>query len=133
MRQYTKVSIDAVPDLAPDHGMAERQEARFATGTLEAAATGLAIHRLKPGKRQGFGHRHTNAEEVCLVLSGSGRVRLDDETVELTARDILRIAPTVARRFEAGPEGMEFAVFGPITPKDGEILPDFWADDTTSA
>jgi len=123
---YTKTNLEELPDSAPDVGMADIQEARFG-GPLEAADTGFAFHRMKPGMRQGFGHRHEAAEEICLVLAGSGRVRLDDEIVELGPRDIVRIAPTVARRYEAGDEGLEFIVFGPSRPGDGEMLPEFWA------
>lgn len=133
MGDYTKVNVDAIEDVASQVGAQDRQEARFAAGALGMTETGLAIHRMKPGRRQGFGHRHENAEEVCMVLDGSGRVRLDDDMVELDKGDILRIGATVARRFEAGPDGMEFIVFGPHHPKDGELLPDFWADGDASA
>ncbi len=46
------------------------------------------------------------------MLSGSGRVKLDDEIVELRAWDALRVAPGVMRAFEGGPEGVEFLAFG---------------------
>lgn len=133
MSDHTKITIDEIADSADAVGAGDRQESRFATGPLGLAGVGLAVHRLRPGKRQSFGHRHQKAEEVCLVLSGSGRVRLDDDLVELAARDVVRIGPAVARRFEAGPDGMEFIVFGPHIPKDGELLPDFWADGDASA
>ncbi len=133
MGDYAKVNVEEIEDLAGTVGAQDRQEARFATGALGMTETGLAFHRMKPSKRQGFGHRHQNAEEICMVLAGDGRVRLDDDVVELAKGDIVRIAPTVARRFEAGPDGMEFIVFGPHHDKDGEMLPDFWADGDASA
>lgn len=129
MAAFTKASIADIRDVAPDFGHERIGEARFATAALECADTGLVIHRLRPNTRQAFGHRHELAEEVCLVLGGSGRVRLDDQIVDLTERDLLRIAPAVARRFEAGPQGLEFVVFGPRHAGDGELLPDFWAED----
>lgn len=124
---YTKANLEDLPDRAPEFGLGRIQEARFGGGPLHLADTGFAHHRLKPGCRQGFGHRHEGAEEVVIVLDGSGRVRLDDQTVELRPRDALRISPTVARRFEAGEHGLEFLVFGPARPGDGEMLPEFWA------
>ncbi len=133
MSDHTKITIDEVPDSASRVGAEDRQEARFPRELLGATQTGLAIHRIKPGRRQGFGHRHENAEEICLVLSGDGRVRLDDEEIVLVADDILRIGPRVARRFEAGPEGMTILVFGPHHEGDGELLPDFWADEDSHA
>ena len=56
--------------------IARRGEAHFATKELGAAGTGLAYHVLKPDKRQAFGHRHDEAEEVVVILSGSGSVRV---------------------------------------------------------
>ena len=44
------------------------------------------------------------------------------------ALDAIRVAPTVTRAFEAGPEGMALLAFGPRHEGDGEIQPDFWAD-----
>jgi quercetin dioxygenase-like cupin family protein len=95
---------------------------------LAADSTGIAYHVLKPRMRQAFGHKHDNAEEVNVVLSGSGRVRLDDEIVEIEELDAIRVAPGVKRAFEAGPNGMALLVFGPHHAGDGEILPDFWTD-----
>jgi mannose-6-phosphate isomerase-like protein (cupin superfamily) len=127
MTSFTITSIDDITDSAAQHGLGELGSARFGRGDVDAEQTGFAVHHLKPGRRQGFGHRHGQAEEVCVVLAGSGRVRLDDETVELRQRDVLRIAPTVARRFEAGDDGLEFLVFGQHFEGDGELLPEFWA------
>jgi len=55
---------------------------------------GHRLQRLGPGKRQAFGHRHNIDEEVYVVLSGSGRMRLADETVEIGPWDAIRVAPS---------------------------------------
>jgi mannose-6-phosphate isomerase-like protein (cupin superfamily) len=128
MAGWTKKNLAEIPDVAEGAGLSEYGEARFARTHLDAADTGLAYHVLKPGKRQGFGHRHDAAEELHVILSGSGRVKLDDDIVELEPLDALRLAPEVNRRFEAGPEGLTFLVFGPHHEKDGAIDPDFWAE-----
>jgi mannose-6-phosphate isomerase-like protein (cupin superfamily) len=117
-----------VEDSAPQFGFSETQEARFAQGDLEAEATGLSYLVLRPDKRQAFAHRHDEAEEVYVVLSGSGRVKLEDEVLELETMDALRVAPKVTRAFEAGPEGLELLAFGPHHDGDGEIIQDFWGD-----
>jgi mannose-6-phosphate isomerase-like protein (cupin superfamily) len=126
--KYTFKNLTEVEDSAPEFGFADHQEARFASGDLEAERTGLSHHRVKPGKRQGFAHRHEEAEEVYVVLSGSGRVKLDDDIVDLAPRDALRVAPTVTRQFEGGPEGLELLVFGARHEGDGEAIPDWWSD-----
>ena len=125
---YTLRRLDDIEDAAERFGLGEVQESRFATEDLGAERTGLSYHRVKPGMRQGFAHRHENAEEVYVVLRGSGRVKLDDDVVELSERDALRVAPPVTRMFEAGPDGLELLAFGPRHKGDGEIFPDWWRD-----
>jgi quercetin dioxygenase-like cupin family protein len=58
------------------------------------------------------------------VIAGSGRINLDGKAVELHPLDAVRVAPPVARAFEAGPDGLELLVFGPHHEGDGEILSD---------
>lgn len=124
---YTLRKLTDVEDSAAKFGFGETHEVRFANDELGAEGTGVSHHRIKPGRRQPFGHRHDEAEEVYLVLSGSGRVKLDDEIVDLGALDALRVAPRVTRAFEAGPDGMEMVAFGPRHDGDGEIQ-GWWAD-----
>jgi mannose-6-phosphate isomerase-like protein (cupin superfamily) len=125
---YTHKKLDEVQDSAPKFGIDALQEARFATGDLDAQDTGFSLHRVKPGKRQGFGHHHDAAEEVYVVIGGAGRVKLDDEVVDLVRLDALRVAPEVMRCFEAGPDGLELLAFGPRHEGDGDIVPGWWSD-----
>jgi uncharacterized cupin superfamily protein len=125
---YTIRNLRDTEDSAPKFGFGQIGEAHFPREELGAEATGLAYHVLGPGRRQAFGHRHENAEEVCVVLSGGGRVRLDEEIAEIGRLDAIRMAPRVRRAFEAGDEGLELLVFGPRHAGDGELLQDFWTD-----
>jgi mannose-6-phosphate isomerase-like protein (cupin superfamily) len=125
---YTIINILKVEDSAPKFGFGEIGEARFVREDVNAKETGLAYHVLRPGRRQAFGHHHDKAEEVHVVLSGSGRVRLDDEILELKPMDAVRVSPSVTRAFEAGDDGLEWLVFGPHHEKDGELIQDFWTD-----
>ena len=124
---YTLKKLTEVDDSAPKFGFGEIQESRFAMGDLQAQETGVAYHRLNSGRRQPFAHRHDQAEEVNVVLSGSGRVKLDDEIIDLQTLDALRVAPGVTRCFEAGADGLEFIVFGPHREGDGEIIQGWWS------
>ncbi len=128
MSDYQVKNLREVEDSAVRGGLSDTQEARFAGADLGAETTGVAYHVVHPGKRQAFGHRHEEAEEVNVVLSGGGRVCLDDQVIEIGPMDAIRISPKVTRAFEAGPDGLEYLVFGPHYSDDGELVPGFWAD-----
>ena len=125
---YARINIDDVEDLAPQYGMGEVGEARYVREDVGAQRVGLSWYRLNPGRRTGFGHRHTEVEEIYVVLAGSGRAKLDDEIVELRARDVIRVAPAVVREFEAGSDGMELLATGMHAEGDGEVLQGWWSD-----
>jgi uncharacterized cupin superfamily protein len=125
---FTLKNLAEVDDSAPKAGFAEVQEARFAKDELEAEQTGVSYQRVKPGKRQAFAHRHERAEEVYVVLGGSGQAKLEDQVVELRKLDAIRVAPGVTRAFQAGPDGLELLAFGPRHDGDGDVLPGWWSD-----
>ena len=125
---FTHKKLDEVKDSAADFGHGDAMEARFAKGDLETEDTGFSFHRLRPGRRQPFGHRHDQAEEVYVVVRGDGLFKLDDEIIEVERLDAIRVSPEVTRAFEAGDEGLEVIVFGPRRDGDGELDPGFWAD-----
>ncbi len=125
---YAKKNLREVEDSAAEHGLSERQEARFPRMELGAEQTGMNFLTVKPGQREAFAHRHRTAEEVYVVLGGSGRVKLDDDVVDLAPLDAVRVSPGTTRTFEGGPDGLEVLVFGPHVEGDGEMVQDFWAD-----
>jgi len=125
---YTLKNLREVADSAERFGIGEIQEARFAKDELLAEQTGLSHHRVKPDKRQAFGHRHERCEEVYVVLAGSGQAKLDEEIVALEVLDAIRVAPGVTRAFQAGPEGLELLAFGPRAHGDGELVQGWWSD-----
>lgn len=125
---FTHKRLTDVKDSAPEFGYGDIQEARFARKDLDAEQTGISHLRLKPDERSPFGHRHEQAEEIYVVLSGSGRIKLDDEIVEIAALDAIRVAPTVTRAFEAGPAGIEVLAVGAHHDGDGELVQNWWSD-----
>ena len=130
MADYTKVNLKGeVEDQAPKFGLAPAIEARFAYDALDATVTGLSYQRLEPSARVPFGHSHVEQEEIYLVLSGGGRMKLDDEIVDLAPLDAVRIGAPTMRDVEAGPEGIEYVVFG--APRgdqnDAQLVQEWWA------
>jgi mannose-6-phosphate isomerase-like protein (cupin superfamily) len=128
MADYTVVNLIEVTDQAPKFGYAPHLESRFARKPLGLECAGLSHFKVAPGFRVPFGHKHDTQEEVYVVVSGSARVKLDDEIVELGAWDAVRIPPGTMRAFEGGPEGAEIVAFGaPDTDnQDIEMVPGWW-------
>jgi mannose-6-phosphate isomerase-like protein (cupin superfamily) len=124
--EYARINLNDVEDLAAKFGMGEIGEARYLREDVGAERIGMTYYRMNPGKRTGFGHRHKEAEEMYVVLAGSGRVKVDDEIVDLGVRDVVRVAPAAVREFEAGPDGMELLAAGTHVEGDGEMLQDWW-------
>lgn len=125
---YSKVQLRDVEDMAVKHGFSQTQEARFPRADLGAEATGIAYLVVKPDQREAFAHRHREAEEIYVVLAGSGRVKLDDELVDLAPLDAVCVGAGVTRAFEAGRQGLEVLIFGPHVEGDGEIVHGFWEE-----
>ena len=60
--------------------------------------SGLSYQRVPPGYRFPYGHTHKTQEEVYVVVRGSGRMKLDDEIVELQEWDAVRVPPGYVAR-----------------------------------
>src|SRR5215210_2365713 len=80
-------------DVGPRFNGAPDLEFRAATKALELEKSALSYQRLPPGYRFPYGHTHTKQEEVYVVLRRSGRMKLDDEIVELEEWDAVRVHP----------------------------------------
>jgi mannose-6-phosphate isomerase-like protein (cupin superfamily) len=130
MADYTHKNLkDDIENSAEKFGLAPDLEARFGRSALDLQGGGFSYQRLAPNFRAPFGHRHTTQEEVYVIAAGSGRVKLEDEIRDLRTWDVLRVQPTVARGFEAGPDGLELIAIGFGDGGEAETLPDFWPAD----
>ncbi len=125
MRDWTKKNFDELRDVSPQDAPMQWRFAREALGSPEL---GVSRFTYDPGARMPWGHRHRVQEEAYVVVAGSGRAKLDDEVVELSVWDVLRVAPSVVRSFEAGPEGLDVICIGGRRPAEGdtERFEDFW-------
>ncbi len=128
MSDYTIKNLKEVDDAAAGRG--GDVEARFGRKHLDSDHLGVSYFRYGPNFRTPYGHRHREQEEAYVVVGGSGRMRLDDEVVELRQWDTVRVAPGVARAFEGGPDGLELIAVGNDRPEggDGEMIEGFWTD-----
>jgi mannose-6-phosphate isomerase-like protein (cupin superfamily) len=128
MPDYSIKNLKEVDDAAAERG--PDIEARFARKHLDSEHLGVSYFHYGPGYRAPYGHRHHQQEEAYVVVSGSGRMKLDDEVIELQQWDVVRVAPAVLRGFEGGANGLELIAIGSDRPEggDGEMVSDFWVD-----
>ena len=71
---------------------------------LSLTGAEISINQLPAGASVPFVHSHKNNEEIYGILSGKGKAVIDNETIELTAGDWLRISPAAKRQFFASQE-----------------------------
>jgi mannose-6-phosphate isomerase-like protein (cupin superfamily) len=122
---YTIKNLREVKDAAAEAGVSDSLEARFGHEDVGAERTGFSYQVVKAGQRQPFAHKHGEMEEIYVVISGSGRLKLDDELEEVGPLDAIRISPEVTRAFEAGDEDLVLIAFSPRAAGDAEIVQDF--------
>ena len=91
MANYAKTNIG-------NEGRVELHEKLSLTGAE------ISINQLPAGASVPFVHSHKNNEEIYGILSGKGKAVIDNETLELTAGDWLRISPAAKRQFFASQE-----------------------------
>lgn len=91
MANYAKTNIG-------NEGRVELHEKLSLTGAE------ISINQLPAGASVPFVHSHKNNEEIYGILSGNGKAVIDNETIELTAGDWLRISPAAKRQFFASQE-----------------------------
>jgi quercetin dioxygenase-like cupin family protein len=64
---------------------------------LEATSLGARLWRLRPGQAS-TRHKHQSEEELYVLLEGRGRIRIDDEALELGSLDAVLVEPGAVRQ-----------------------------------
>jgi len=125
---YTIINLKEIDNSAGEY--APDLEAYFGRKHLDSEHLGVSYFRYGPGFRSGIGHSHREQEEVYVVVNGSGRIKLNDDIVELRQWDVVRVAPATVRALEGGPDGLEFIAIGADRPEGGDGIraENWWAD-----
>ncbi len=129
MSGFTIRNLKEIEDSAGER--APGIEGRFARKHIESEHLGISYFRYAPGVRSPIAHSHREQEEAYVVVSGSGRIRLDDEVRPLRQWDVVRVSPQTVRAFEAADEGLELIAVGADRPEggDGVIASSVWIDE----
>ena len=91
-----------------------------------AGAKGIGVNRVRvePGRLPTPPHSHGASEEIYYVLGGSGLLWQDEAVCEVRAGDIIvQVADHHEHTFKAGPEGLDYLVFGTRHPVEFGWLP----------
>jgi uncharacterized cupin superfamily protein len=128
MSDYAIANLKEIDDSAGDY--APDLEAHFARKHLDSEHLGVSYFRYGPGFRSPMGHSHREQEEAYVVISGSGRIRINDEILPLRQWDVVRVAPKALRALEGGEDGLEIIAIGSDRPEGGDGVPetDWWVD-----
>jgi mannose-6-phosphate isomerase-like protein (cupin superfamily) len=121
---FSRANFDDIEPMRP--GPVEARFSRKALGGSEQI--GVSRFRYAPNTAAPYGHHHDVQEEVYVVVSGSGQMKVGDEVFDLEAWDVVRVAPQAIRAIHAGPDGIELVVAGGERPPegDGHLVEDFW-------
>jgi mannose-6-phosphate isomerase-like protein (cupin superfamily) len=116
---YSLVDIDELEGEGPG-GMV-----RKARRALGARAFGFNYFTFGPNV-DGREHDHAAApqEEVYFVVRGSGRMRIDDDEIDLKPGRFVRVDAESRRLPISGPDGLELVTFG--APIGGGYEPPDW-------
>ena len=131
MAGYSVQNLKEVENQGLKFGLDENElQLRMAKDPLECENCGISYERLGPNWRVPFGHKHREQEEVYVLVTGSARMKIEDEVIELKPWAAVRVAADTMRALEGGPEGAELVIIGaPRTgPGDGDRVQGWWTD-----
>ncbi len=101
-------------------------DAEWQTLGRAAGTAGVGVNRVRvaPGMLPTPPHSHGASEEVYYILGGSGLAWQDGDVHEIRPRDcIIQRADHFEHTFVAGPDGLDFLVFGTRHPTEVGWLP----------
>jgi mannose-6-phosphate isomerase-like protein (cupin superfamily) len=130
MADYAVVKTSEVPDQGPNLGLAPELEIRFLRNDLGCEDCGVSYARLAPNWRMPHGHKHKRQEEIYLLISGSARMKLGEDIVELEPWTAVRVPSDTMRAIESGSNGAEFVIVGAPNTGPGDAIneTDWWSD-----
>jgi quercetin dioxygenase-like cupin family protein len=107
---------------------------RMLTGPLGSEQVAISWRRMPAGSggRGSYGHFHKTQEEILYVISGRLQAKLDDDVIELSPGQAVRIAPQCVRSVHNdGPEDVEIVLVSVRLDDvrgDVDMVPDFWPE-----
>jgi uncharacterized cupin superfamily protein len=113
-------------DVEPQHAAKGEMDATWQRLGDAAGTKGVGLNRIRvaPGKLPTPPHSHGASEEIYFVLGGSGLAWQDEQVHELRPGDcVIHRADELEHTFVAGPDGLDFLVYGTRHPTEYGWLP----------
>ncbi|MDL2248702.1 cupin domain-containing protein [Tyzzerella sp. OttesenSCG-928-J15] len=76
--------------------------------TLGMTGCEVSFNCTPAGKFTPFVHAHKLNEEIYIILSGNGQLKVDDEEFSIEEGNVIRIAPSGMRAFKAGDKDLTY-------------------------
>ncbi len=124
-RPATISALDAIPAQTTERGPTHHT-VRNVGEALGSHSTGMRHIRIASGARSYPHHCHGAEEELFVVLSGAGELRLGDDRHPVRGGSVVARPPgtRVAHSFWAGEEELELLAWGTRVPNDIAYYPD---------
>jgi mannose-6-phosphate isomerase-like protein (cupin superfamily) len=108
MGDYRVARLDQVKDLSGDAPGTMQMVSR----ALDCEQVAMTYRRLPPNAggilNERLGHSHKTQEEIYFVISGTMKLKLDDEVIDVGPKTAVRMSPeTVRCAWNDGPEDVE--------------------------
>jgi mannose-6-phosphate isomerase-like protein (cupin superfamily) len=116
MSDYSIANLHEIENSASTEGL----KAYFARKHLDSTDIGVTLMSYQPNFKASMAHKHKVQEEAYVVIKGSGKILLDSRIIDLKMWDVVRVAPSVTRAFEAGPDGLDIIAVGGPKPAEGD-------------
>ena len=97
MGDWTIRKLEEIPDVLGDYPGEMRMSAAGDLGTEQVGFTWRRMPAQTGGKGS-YGHRHKTQEEVYFVVSGTLRLKLEDEVIDAVEGTVVRVAPRWSAR-----------------------------------
>jgi mannose-6-phosphate isomerase-like protein (cupin superfamily) len=126
---WTIKRLDEVDDILGDYP-GEMEMLTAPLGNDQVAIT----HRRMPqhtGGKGGYGHRHTDCEEIYYVFSGRLQFKLDGDVIEVGPGTAVRVGADVVRSvWNDEPEDAQLIIVSRYDdpPDEAQIVPNFWPE-----
>ena len=132
MSAYTVVKRDEAFDAMADYpGFGEM---RFFTAAADAEQVAITWRLMPPGTggRGSYGHRHTDQEEIYLVVRGTVTFKVGDDVFEAGPHTAVRVATDAYRSLHNDSADEAELVICSVraegTGAEPEMAPDFWPE-----